>query len=173
MESTATATTDREVRREKVFIPTDMNTKEIMLKYGVSGSTARSARKKNWLIKNYSQNQIIIDREHFNPAISYSIAKQVFWKKFRRNPVAVSIKEDLIQEGVSLMFMQSGKVKEGANDRYNSVYGYWQTCFNGMNSYLTKWVRQTQYDVELPNEIHSMMYHGNRRWSPEYGWSFC
>jgi hypothetical protein len=79
---------------------------------------------RGWFIKNYSRNQIIIDREHFNPAISYSIAKQVFWKKFRSNPVAVSIKDDLIQGTVSLMFMQSGKIKAGANEKYNDRYGF-------------------------------------------------
>ena len=42
----------------------------------------RNARRRGWFIKNYSTNQVIIDREHFNPGISYSIAKQVFWKSF-------------------------------------------------------------------------------------------
>jgi hypothetical protein len=146
---------------------------EIMQKYGVSESCAASARKRGWLIKNYSTNQIIIDRAHFNPAVSYSIAKQVYWKKFRFNPVAVSIKDDLIQEAVSLMFMHSGKVKEGANEKYNDKYGFWWTAYNAMLSYLTKWIRQTQYEVELQEELHPMMFNGNRRWSPEYGWNYC
>ena len=63
-------TTDQEVRREKVFIPQDMTTKEIIEKYGVSSSCAHSAKKRGWFIKNYSRNQIIIDREHFHPEIS-------------------------------------------------------------------------------------------------------
>lgn len=91
---------DKEIRREKVLIPKDMKVKEIIAKYGVSETCAFTSRKRGWLIKNYSRNQIIIDREHFNPAVCYSIAKQVYWKKFRRNPVAVSLKEDLIQEAV-------------------------------------------------------------------------
>jgi hypothetical protein len=95
---------DAEIRREKVLITSEMSRKEIMQKYGVSESCASSARRKGWLIKNYSRNQVIIDREHFNPAISYSIAKQVFWKRFRYNPVAISIKEDMIQEAVAIMF---------------------------------------------------------------------
>ena len=86
----------------------------------------------------FSRNQIIIDREHFNPAISYSIAKQVFWKKFGRNPVAQTIKDDLIQEAVALMVMQSGRVKENANERYNDKYGFWWAAYNGMLAYLTK-----------------------------------
>jgi len=164
---------DKEVRRKKVFISSDMSTREIMQKYGVAESTAHRSKKTGWLIKNYSTNQIIIDRENFHPAMSYSVAKQVYWKRFRKNPIAASIKDDMIQEAVSLMFMQSGKVKEGANERYNDKYGYWWVAYNAMLAYLNKWIRQTQYDVELEDEIHPMMHQGNRRWSPEYGWSYC
>ena len=166
-------TTDQEIRREKVSIPSEMTNKEIIAKYGVSPSCASIAKRRGWLIKNYSKNQIIIDREHFNPAISYSIAKQVFWKRFRNNPAAISIKQDLIQEAVTLMFMQSGKIKAGANEKYNDRYGFWYCAYNGMLAYLTKWIRQTQFDVELQDEMHPTMYQGNRRWSPEYGWSSC
>ena len=111
-------TAGQEIWREKVLIPSEMSRKEIMQKYGVAESCASSARKEGWLIKNYSTNQVIIDCEHFNPAISYSIAKQVFWKRFGKNPAAISIKKDLIQEAVSLMFMQSGKIKAGANEKF-------------------------------------------------------
>jgi hypothetical protein len=164
---------DQEIRREKVTIPSEMSIKDIRQKYGVSPGCATIAKKRGWLIKNYSRNQVIIDREHFNPALSYSIAKQVFFKGFKRNPVAISIKNDLIQEAVSLMFMQSGKVKEGATEKYNARYGYWWVAHNAMRAYLTTWIRQSQYSVELQDEIHPMMYQGNRRWSPEYGWSYC
>jgi hypothetical protein len=164
---------DPEIRREKVFIPSEMSTKEIIQKYSISRSRADQARKRGWFVKNYSRNQVIIDREHFNPAVCYSIAKQVFWKRFRRNPVALSIEEDMIQEAVSLMFMQSGKIKQGANEKYNSRYGFWWCAYNAMIAYLTKWIRQSRYDVELEDEIHPIMYQGNRRWSPEYGWSYC
>ncbi|MEI6153168.1 MAG: hypothetical protein WCQ90_03680 [Deltaproteobacteria bacterium] len=163
---------DKEVRREKAFIPNDMSVKEIMQKYGVADSTARRSLKTGWLIKNYSTNQIIIDRENFHPGMSYSVAKQVYNKRFKNNPTAASIKDDLIQEAVSLMFMQSGKVKEGANERYNAKYGYWWVAFNAMLSYLAKWKKQGQYDVELQDDINPMMRHGNRTWSPEYGWSY-
>ena len=67
-----------EIRREKVFVPSDMTVKEIMEKYGLSDSVARRSLKRGWFIKNYGRNQVIIDREHFNPETSYSIAKQVF-----------------------------------------------------------------------------------------------
>ena len=90
-------TTDQEIRREKVLIPSEMTRQEIIEKYGVSRSCAHAAMKKGWLIKNYSRNQVIIDRDHFNPAVCYSISRQVFWKRFRNNPAAISIKEDMIQ----------------------------------------------------------------------------
>jgi len=165
--------TDKEVRREKVAIPKDMPIREIVEKYGVCSSTASNGRKRGWLIKNYATNQIVIDREHFNPALCYSIAKQVFWKRFRNHKVANTIKDDMIQEAVSLMFMQSGKIKEGGNEKYNSRYGYWWCAYNAMMSYLTKWIRQTQHDTELKDELHPMMYSGNRRWYPDHGWSHC
>jgi hypothetical protein len=100
----------QEIRREKVYIPQNMTTKEIMKKYNISESSASTTRKRGWFVKNYGRNQVIIDCDNFNPKLSYSIAKQVFWKRFRKNPVAVKIKDNLIQEAVSLMFMQSGKV---------------------------------------------------------------
>lgn len=166
-------TTDQEIRREKVLIPSEMSVDDISQKYGVSRSCAHAAKKKGWLIKNYSRNQIVIDRDHFNPAISYSIAKQVFWKKFSRNPIAQTIKEDMIQEAVSLMFMQSGKVKEGATGKYNSRHGFWWCAYNAMLAYLKKWINQTEHNVELQDEMHPVMYQGNHRWSPEHGWSYC
>lgn len=87
-------TTETEIRREKVFIPQDMTNKEIMKKYGISEACASNAKKRGWFMKNYMTNQVIIDRENFNPAVSYSIAKQVFYKNYKRNPVAQNIKEE-------------------------------------------------------------------------------
>lgn len=116
--------TDIEIRREKVFVPKDMSAREITKKYGICQSTAHASIKRGWFIKNYNRKQIIIDREHFHPPSAYNIARQVFFKNFSRNPVAQNIKEDLIQEAVCLMFMQSGKVKEGATEKYNDRYGW-------------------------------------------------
>jgi hypothetical protein len=149
---------DPEIQREKIFILSEMSTKEIIQKYSISKSCAERARKRGWFVKNYSRNQVIIDREHFDPALSYSIAKQVFWKKFRRNPLALSIKEDMIQEAVSLMFMQSGKINQGANKKYNNRYGFWWCTYNAMIAYLSKWIRQTRYDIDLEDEIHPIMH---------------
>jgi hypothetical protein len=164
--------TDIEIRRERVYVSSDMNINELMEKYGITSAAAVRAKRKGWFTKNYMRKQVIIDRDHFNPAISYSIAKQVFWKSFSKNPVAQSIKEDLIQEAVSLMFMQSGKVKEGANERYNENYGYWWCAYNAMLAYLKTRERQLHYDESL-EAIANPKYPGKRVYSPDYGWCYC
>jgi len=163
----------QEIRREKVFVSPDVDIKKLMKKFGISETTARNSKKKGFFVKNYMTPQVIIDRENFNPEVCYSIAKQIFWKRFRKNPVAVSIKDDLIQQGVEYMFKQSGKAKEGATEKYNEHYQYYWICYNAMIAFLNTWIRQTKYDVELQDEIHPYMTHGNRYWSPEYGWQYC
>lgn len=163
----------KEIRRERVAIPMNLSIQELMKKYGIADTTARNAKKRGWFTKNYMQKQVIIDRENFRPEICYSIAKQVFFKNFRKNPVAQNIKEDLIQEAVSRMFELSGKVKENANEKYGENYGYWWVAHNGMLAYLKTWIRQTEHDCEIRDDMHPIMYHGNRRWSPEYGWMYC
>jgi len=173
MEACTNAYTDPEIRREKVSVTPDMSLREIMEKHGISKTCAWNAQKRGWFIKNYGRNQIIIDRNHFNPELCYSIAKQVFWKRLRNNPVAMSIREDLLQEAVYIQFIQSGKIKAGANEKYNERYGFWWAAYNGMMNYLTKWINATQYDVELQDDLYPIMHQGNRRWSPEYGWSYC
>ncbi|MDM7988095.1 MAG: hypothetical protein QUS13_12235 [Smithella sp.] len=163
----------QEIRREKVFITPDMNIKDIMEKYGVAETTARNSQRKGWLIKNYSRNQVIIDRSNFDPKLCYSIAKQVFWKRLRNNPVALEIRDDLLQEAVTLMYMQSGKIKEGANEKYNCRYGYWWCAYNAMMVYLKKWINRTEPECELQNDYHPMMAHSNRVWIPDHGWQYC
>jgi hypothetical protein len=85
----------------------------------------------------------------------------------------VEIKEGMIQEAVSLMFMQSGKVKQGANEKYSCRYGYWWVAYNAMMVYLNKWIRQTQDNVELQDDYHPMMSSGSKVWIPDYGWQYC
>jgi len=113
-----------EIRREKVFIPPEMPAQEIKEKYGLSSKSAREVLKQGFFVKNYSKKQIIIDPENFDPAVSYSTAKRVYWKNFRWSPLVQSIKEDLIQEAVTRMYELSGKVKENANEKYGIGYGY-------------------------------------------------
>ena len=136
-----------EIRREKVFVPPEMTTKEIKEKYGLSSEKSYKVKKQGFFVKNYSKKQIIIDPENFDPAISYSTAKRVFWKNFAWNSVAQSIKEDLIQEAVTRMYELSGGVKEGANAKYGSGYSYFWVAHNAMLSYLKTWKRQMRFQV--------------------------
>ena len=136
-----------ETRREKVFIPSEMTPKEIKEKYGLSSKRAREAMKQGFFVKNYSRKQIIIDPENFDAATSYSTAKRVYWKNFAWRPLAQSIKEDLIQEAVTRMYELSGKVKENANGRYGSGYGFFWVAHNAMLSYLKTWQRQMRWRV--------------------------
>ncbi len=150
-----------------------MTNKEIIATYGISPACASISKRRGWFIANYGRNQVIIDRDHFHPESAYGIANQVFWRKFKRNPVALSIREDMVQQAVAIMFMQSGKVKAGATEKYNSHYGFWWCAYNAMLAYLNTWIRQARYDVELQDEMHPMMYQVNRGWSPDHGWSYC
>jgi hypothetical protein len=164
--------TTPEIRRERVQVPTHLTVKELTKQYGISEGCARNALKRGWFTKNYMRKQVVIDRENFRPEICYSIAKQVFYKNFRWNPVAQSIKEDLIQEAVSLMFMQSGKIKEGANEKYNARYGLWWTAHNGMLAYLKTWERQMKYSEVVQDFLYPMLKQ-RRVYSPEHGWIYC
>ena len=136
-----------EIRREKIFIPPEMTTKEVKEKYGLSSKRAREVLKQGFFVKNYSKKQIIIDPENFDPATSYSTAKRVYWKNFRWSPLAQSIKEDLIQEAVTRMYELSGKVKENANGKYGIGYGYFWVAHNAMLSFLKTWQRQMRFRV--------------------------
>jgi len=128
-----------EIRRERVLIPPEMTAKEIKDKYGLPSERAWVARRKGFFVKNYSRKQVIIDPENFDPSISYSTAKRVFWKNFAWNNVAVSIKDDLVQEAVTRMYELSGKVKERSNEKYGIGYGYFWVAHNAMISYLKTW----------------------------------
>ncbi len=164
--------TTPEIRRERVQVSPNLTVKELTSKYGISVNCARVALKRGWLVKNYSKKQVIIDRENFRPEICYSIAKQVFYKNFRWNPVAQSMKEDLLQEAVTLMFMQSGKIKEGATEKYNWRYGYWWCAHNAMLSFLKTWERQMKYNEVVQDFLMPMMKQ-RKFYSPEHGWIYC
>jgi hypothetical protein len=140
-----------EIRREKVFIPSTMTTQEIKQEYALNSRRAAEAKRKGFFVKNYSKKQIIIEPENFDPAISYSTARRVYWKNFAWRPVAASIKEDLIQEAVARMWELSGKVKERANGRYGSGYHYFWVAHNSMLAFLKSWQRHTR--SRIPGDI--------------------
>jgi hypothetical protein len=131
-----------EIRRERIIIPPEMTKSEIKEKYGLSTKKAQEAMAKGFFVKNYSKRQVIIDPTNFDPAVSYSTAKRVYFKNFSWRPVAASIKEDLIQEAVTRMYELSGKVKENANGKYSVGYGFFWVAHNAMISYLKTWQRQ-------------------------------
>jgi len=68
----------KELRREKVYIKTDLSTKELAEKYGISITTAGKIKKRGWFVKNYMQKHIILDRDNFNPKAAYNLAGRVF-----------------------------------------------------------------------------------------------
>jgi len=154
-----------EIRREKVFIPPQMTTKEIKEKYGLSSKRAREVLKQGFFVKNYSKKQIIIDPENFDPAVSYSTAKRVYWKNFRWSPIAQSIKEDLIQEAVTRMYELSGKVKENANGKYGIGYGYFWVAHNAMLTLLKSWERQMRFRVfgDIEDEQMAVRIYNSRK----------
>jgi hypothetical protein len=154
-----------EIRREKVFIPPEMPVQEIKEKYGLSSKRAREVLKQGFFVKNYSKKQIIVDPENFDPAISYSTAKRVYFKNFRWSPIAQSIKEDLIQEAVTRMYELSGKVKERANEKYGIGYGFFWVAHNAMLSYLKTWKRQTRWRVfgDIENEVMAARIYTSRK----------
>jgi hypothetical protein len=136
-----------EVRRERISIPAKMTIEEVQEKYGLSRNRANQVKKQGFFVKNYSKKQVIIDPENFNVQASYNLAWKLFWKNFAWRPLAQTIKEDLIQEGVTRMYELSGKVKENANERYGVGYGFYWTGHNAMLSYLKSWQRHTRFRV--------------------------
>jgi hypothetical protein len=154
-----------EVRREKIFIPPEMTTKEIKEKYGLSSAKSYKTMKQGFFVKNYSLKQIIIDPDNFDPSISYSTAKKVYWKNFAWNFIAQSIKEDLIQEAVTRMYELSGKVKENANEKYGIGYGFFWVAHNAMLSYLNTWKRQERFRVfgDVEDELMAATIYNTRK----------
>jgi len=144
-----------EIRRERIIIPPEMTTQEIKQEYALDSKRASKAKRKGFFVKNYSKRQVIIDPENFDPAVSYSTAKRVYFKNFSWRPLAQSIKEDLIQEAVTRMYELSGKVKERANAKYGMGYGYFWVAHNAMLSYFVAWQREMRWRVfgDIEDEI--------------------
>jgi hypothetical protein len=146
-----------EIRGEKVFIPPEMTIEEIQEKHGLSRNRANQVRKQGFFVRNYSRRQIIIDPENYDPAVSYSAAKRVYFKNFSWISLATTIKDDLIQEAVTRMYELSGKVKENANEKYGIGYGFFWVAHNAMLSYLKSWQKHTRSrvlgDLEDPGMV--------------------
>jgi hypothetical protein len=160
-----------EIRREKVFLQPGMSSDEIMKTYGLSSEQAYKAKKKGFFVKNYSKKQIIVDRENFNSAVVYPLAKKVFAKNFKKSPLAQSLYDDLIQEAATRLFELSGKTKEMANKKYSENYASFWVAHNAMLAFLKTWERQNKWCVSF-EELANPIREGRRIYSPDFGWMF-
>ena len=161
-----------EIRREKVFLQPGMSTAEVMKTYGLSSDQAYKARVKGFFVKNYSKKQIVIDRENFNSAVVYPLAKKVFGKNFSRNPLAQSIYDDMIQEAVTRLFELSGKVKERANGKYSENYANFWVAHNAMLAFLKTWERQNKWCTSFEELADPILRDRKKIWNPECGWMY-
>jgi hypothetical protein len=161
----------KEVRRQKITVSKSMTTKQIMEKYGLKSRAANTARKKGFFVKNYSRPQVCVDPSKFNVDLCYNIAGKVFKSNLSRDPVAMSIREDLIQEAVKSMWEKSGLLKE--SKKYNINYQYYFVARNYMNSYLTKWKRQMKYNRIIEDLVDAIKINGRRVYHPMFGWVHC
>ena len=161
----------KEVKREKVLVPKNMTTREVMDKYGLKMGAAYQARKKGFFIKNYSRPQVKVDPSKFNSDICYRIAGKVFKTNLCQDPVAVSIREDLIQEAVKSMWEKSGLLKE--TEKYTVNYQYYFVARNYMNSYLSKWKNQMRYLEIFESLVNAIRQYEKRVYDPEFGWIAC
>jgi hypothetical protein len=161
-----------EIRREKVYLQPGMSTEDVRKAYGLSSDQAYKARVKGFFVKNYSKKQIVIDRENFNQAVCYPLAKKVFVKNFSRNPLAQSIYDDMIQEAVTRLFELSGKVKERANGKYSENYANFWVAHNAMLAFLKTWERQNKWCTSFEDEADPILRDRKKVWSPEWGWMY-
>lgn len=104
----------KEIKRQKINLPKSMTTRQVMKKYGLKQGAAYTARKKGFFVKNYSRPQVCIDPSKFNVDLCYNIAGKVFKSNLSRDPVAMSIREDLIQEAVKSMLLTT-RMSDPAN----------------------------------------------------------
>lgn len=161
----------KEIRRERVDIPSGLSIEAIMEQYGVNRSVARTARKKGFYVKNYMKKQVVIDASRYNPITAYTIARKVFKKNFSRDPVAIIMEEDLIQEAVTRMYELSGKVT--ANKKYSVNYQYYWVGHNAMQSFLKTWRRQMRYKKLYELFMDSVIRSRRRKYHPTFGWLYC
>ena len=161
-----------EIRREKVFLQPGMSTADVMKTYGLSSKQAYKARVQGFFVKNYMKKQIVIDRENFNSAVCYPLAKKVFAKNFKRNPLAQTLYDDMVQEAVTRLFELSGKTKEMANGKYSENYASFWIAHNAMLAFLKTWERQNKWCLSFEDEAHPLM-NGKRYYSPDWGLLYC
>jgi len=159
----------RTVKREKVYVDQSLTTAQISEKYGIKKSSAYSAKRKGFFVKNYRKRQIMIDRSMFEHAIALAIANKVFKKNFSWNDIARTIRDDLIQEAIVRQFELSGKPQ--TNEKYTKNYQKMWIAHNAMISYLKTWIAQMRYSTvgELFDPGMSPAMYGQNL---DFGWSY-
>ena len=145
-----------------------MTTNQVIEKYGLKEGAAYTARKKGFYVMNYSRPQVRVDPSKFDPDICYRIAGKVFKSNLSRDPVAMSIRDDLIQEAVKSMWEKSGLLKE--SKKYSINYQYYFVARNYMNSFLTKWKRQMEYNRIIEDLVNAIKQNTRRIYHPMFGW---
>jgi hypothetical protein len=160
-----------EIRREKVFLQPGMSSDEIMKTYGLSSVQAYKAKVKGFFVKNYSKKQIVIDRGNFNSAVVYPLAKKVFAKNFKRNLLAQSLYDDMVQEAATRLFELSGRTKEMVTKKYSENYASFWVAHNAMLAFLKTWERQNKWCVSF-EELANPIREGRRMYSPDFGWMY-
>lgn len=161
----------KEIRRERVDIPSGMSVEAIMEQYGLKRPAALMAIKKGFYVKNYMKKQVVIDASCYNPTTAYIIARKVFKRNFSRDPVAIVMKEDLIQEAVTRMYELSGKV--ASNNKYSVNYQYHWVGHNAMQSFLKTWRRQMRYKKLYELFLNAVIRSNKRKYHPTFGWLYC
>lgn len=86
----------------------------------------------------------MIDRDNFNPAIAYNLAKKVYYKNFRfKYKMAEDLKEDLIQEATVRLFELSGK--KSTTKRFSDNYQRFWIAHNAMLAFINTYLKQVRY----------------------------
>jgi len=88
--------------------------------------------------------QIIIDRENFNPAIAYNLAKKVYYKNFaHKYTIAPELKLDLLQEATARLWELSGV--KSTTEKYDDNYCKFWVAHNAMLAFIKTWEKQVRY----------------------------
>ena len=135
-------------RHERIEIPNGMKIKEVQDAYGIAYGRARRALQQGYYIRNYEFEEIVIDRDLFDPAYAYNLSYSVFWRNVKNGIYnrehAMQIMDDLIAESVKRLFELSGRIPEKATDEFNESYQMCYVAHNAMLSYLSKFERRNK-----------------------------
>ena len=159
-----------EIRRERVQVPEGMTALQLMKDYGLKSTQAYNSVKRGWFIKNYSKKQVIVDSSRYDSSIAYCIARKIFKQNFSRYPLAISLRDDLIQEAVTRMYELSGRYKD--NGKYTVHYHFHWVAHNAMQSFLKTWKKQMKYSRAWEDYVNPIRSRSRRRYHPTYGWLY-